>query len=317
VDEDWIDAGSRRLASYANLGPGRYRFRVVASDNQRDWSNPGAVLDVEIRPTFLQSWPFKLLCAILLIGLLWLAYSLRLRAVANRIQLRMADRMAERERIARELHDTLLQGIQGLMLRFQAVTDRITDPMTRRTLDDALDSADATVVEGRERVRDLRCVPEAGELAHKIDALVHAMTEGGGPSIHLSVGGEQRPLHALVTTEALRIAEEALRNALHHAASETISVDLDYGRRQFGMHIRDAGVGIPEEILAAGGRLGHYGMVGMRERADRIGGRLAIVSRNGEGTEVMLSVPARAAYAERRRGFLGRLRAIAGGEQTS
>jgi len=315
VDEDWIDAGSRRLASYANLGPGRYRFRVIASDNQHNWSSPGAVLDVEIRPTFLQNWPFKLLCAVLLIGLLWLAYSLRLRAVANRIHQRMADRMAERERIARELHDTLLQGIQGLMLRFQSVTDRISDPLTRQTLDDALDSADAVVVEGRERVRDLRCVPEAGELAHKIDAFAHAMTEGGGPPIRLSVSGAQRPLHALVTTEALRIAEEALRNALRHAASEGISVDLDYGRGQFGMRVRDVGVGIPEEILAAGGRLEHYGLVGMRERAGRIGGRLAIVSRSGEGTEVMLSVPARAAYAERRRGFLGWLRAIAGGGQ--
>lgn len=312
VDADWVDAGSRRLASYANLGPGSYRFRVVASDNRQDWSKPGAALDIVIKPTFVQGWPFKLLCAILLLGLLWLAYSLRLRAVANRIQLRMADRMAERERIARELHDTLLQGIQGLMMRFQVVADRITDPVTRQSLDRALDSADAVVIEGRERVRDLRCVPEAGELAHKIDALVETMVEGDGSRIRLSVSGGQRPLCALVTTEALRIVEEALRNALHHAAAESISVGLEYGRRQFVLSIRDTGVGIPEEILAAGSRSGHYGLIGMRERASRVGGRLDIVGRKGDGTEVVLRVPARAAYAERRR-VAGWLQAIRGG----
>ena len=313
VDSDWVDAGSRRLASYANLGPGRYRFRVIASDNQHDWSDPGATLDILIEPTFLQSWPFKLLCAILLLGLLWLAYSLRLRAVANRIQMRMAERTAERERIARELHDTLLQGIQGLMLRFQTVTDRITDPVTRRTLDDALDSADAVVVEGRERVRDLRCAPEAGELVHKIDAIVQAMSEESGPQVQLSISGDQRPLHALVTSETCRIAEEAIRNGLRHSASESISVGLDYGRKQFVLRVRDAGIGIPGDILDAGSRSGHYGLIGMRERANRIGGRLAITTQEGRGTEVVLSVPKRAAYADRRRGFERWLRTIFGG----
>ncbi|MDF7774063.1 triple tyrosine motif-containing protein [Sphingomonas sp. AOB5] len=311
VDEDWVDPADRRLASYANLQPGHYRFQVIASDNQRSWSNPGAVLEIEIRPTFLQSWPFKLLCAIGAIALLSLVFSVRLRTVADRIQMRMAERVAERERIARELHDTLLQGIQGLMLRFQAVTDRITDPATRRSLDDALDQADSVLIEGRERVRDLRGEQQS-ELAQSLQQRIGTVADDRA-RIDLATKGEPRPLHALVATEALRIAEEAIRNAQRHSGSETISVVLTYGVTQFALQVSDTGTGIPEEMLGSGKGTGHFGLIGMQERAYRIGGSLAIVTGRQPGTQIVLTLPARTAYAERRVGYWARIRAAFGG----
>jgi signal transduction histidine kinase len=310
VDDAWVEADSRRFASYANLGPGRYRFRVIASDDRRNWSDPGAVLDIEIPPTFLQSRPFELLCVLAMVGLLWLAYSLRLRAVAGRIRLTLAERTAERERIARELHDTLLQGIQGLMLRFQIVADRIDDPETRRSLDNALDRADAVVVEGRERVRDLRGEAEPGELAHELRKLAGSVIKDEMPRIDLSVNDEEWPLHSLVKIEALRIAEEAIWNAVLHAAPGPISLCLGYDRNQFRLSVRDTGPGIPDAVLGAGKRSGHFGLVGMRERAKRIGGELGIFTGEGEGTEIILTVPARTAYLGGRRNCLESIRVM-------
>jgi signal transduction histidine kinase len=310
VDDEWVDAGDRRLASYANLKPGHYRFRVITSDDQRVWSNPAAKLDIEIRPTFFQSWPFTVLCGMLLLGLLWLGYSLRLRSVADRIRMAMAERIAERERIARELHDTLLQGIQGLMLRFQVVADRVEDPETRRSLDRALDQADAVVVEGRERVRDLRSGAETSALVEKLQNLVGSIVDGETPRIDLSINGDERSLHALVTIEALRIAEEAIRNAVVHAGSASIFVSLEFGRKQFGLSVRDTGVGIPKAVLSSGKRSARFGIVGMRERAKRIAGELRIVTAEGQGTDVILTVPARSAYPGVRLAYLTRVQAI-------
>jgi ligand-binding sensor domain-containing protein len=157
VDEHWVDAGARRMVSYSNLGPGQYRFQVMARNNDGVWNQTGAGLNFEIQPTFVESWPFRLLCAFALTALLWLAYSMRLRVVARGVRLRMAERIEERERIARELHDTLLQAIQALTLRFQLAADDLPPGLAgRASLVAAIDMADQVIAEGRDRVRELR-----------------------------------------------------------------------------------------------------------------------------------------------------------------
>ncbi|MCX8477442.1 MAG: triple tyrosine motif-containing protein [Sphingomonas sp.] len=302
VDEDWVDPGTRRQAFYTNLRPGTYRFQVIAANQDGVWNRTGASIAIHLPPTFVQSSWFMLICAIAVGGLIWLAYMLRLRQVTAKLQGRFQIRIAERERIARELHDTLLQGFQGLMLRFQTVADRIpeNEPL-RGSIDDALDRADALLIEGRRRVRDLR--GDAGDLEQALRDAAEAAIAESPIRFDLSVDGKRRDLSPLVCEEALRIGEEAIRNAVAHAGATAIEAVLRYDSAAFGLSIRDDGVGIPEAIAEAGARTGHFGLVGMKERARRIGGTLTIAGRDPAGAEIGLSVPARAAYVARARRF--------------
>ena len=307
-DRGWTDPGMRREAFYTNLGPGTYRFRVIAANEDGVWNREGATLEFTIPPTFLQSIWFKLLIGLVVAVLGMLAYRLRLRQVTARMQSRFEIRIAERERIARELHDTLLQGIQGLMLRFQAAANRVSAPEIRGALDNALERADAVLVEGRARVRDLRRTSESGELAQRLLDLAGMLIEGEGPRVDLAAEGEPRPLHPLVLEEALRIAEEAIRNVVSHAGAARLDIQAVYGRKAFTLRFRDDGRGISQSVLSSGKRPGHFGLVGMRERAEQIGGELRVTSKEEVGTEVTLMVPARAAYADRRFNLIELLR---------
>jgi signal transduction histidine kinase/streptogramin lyase len=311
VDEDWVDAGNRREAYYTNLGPGTYRFRVVAANNDGVWNHEGAALDFTIPPTFIQSIWFKLLC---LFGLGLLAgsiYTLRLRQETARLQSRFDIRIAERERIARELHDTLLQGFQGLVLRFQSVANR-TPPEgdLRASIEEALDRADAVLIEGRARVRELRSDDAEVDLSQALLEVAADIVESDSPRVELTVEGAPQPLHPIVLEEALRIGEEAIRNAVWHARASKIEAVLTYGRHELRMVVRDDGIGMPQTVLAAGKREDHFGLVGMRERAARIGGRLAVSSGEGRGTEVALILSARAAYTDCRIGLIDKLRSV-------
>ncbi len=294
VDDGWVDAGAQREAAYTSLGPGTYRFRVIAANNDGVWNRDGAPLEFTIPPTFLQSSGFKLLCVLAAGLLLWLLHLLRVRQLKARLQGRFEIRIAERERIARELHDTLLQGFQGLMLFFQSVATRIpADSDLREPIEKALDRADKVLVEGRDRVHELRSDAASHDLAQALRDAVAEIIPGDAPRFQLVVEGPQRPLHGLVGEEMLRIAQEAVRNAVQHAQATSIEAILIYGRRDLRLVIRDDGVGIADETLRKGWRDGHYGLVGMRERADQIGGRLVMARRAGGGTEVILSVPGR------------------------
>lgn len=300
ADTGWAEPGPGRKAVYTNLAPGTYRFTVIAANNDGVWNREGATLEFTIPPTFVQSIWFKLLVALLLGALAWALYLLRLRQVTARLQGRFDIRIAERERIARELHDTLLQGFQGLMLRFQAVANRIpSDGGLRKSIDDALDQADAVLREGRARVRELRGQPD-GDLGQALLDAASAMIGSEGPCLHLTVEGKQRPLYSIVREEIQRICEEAIRNALRHADASTIEVLLGYGARELRLAVRDDGIGMPEAILLTGERSGHFGLIGMRERIERIGGRLSVASREGGGTEVAVTLSARAAYKRQR-----------------
>ncbi len=302
-DRDWVDAGARRQAFYTNLPPGKYRFRVVGANNDGVWNTSGAAFEFEIPPTFVQSAWFLLLCCGLAVALLWALYRLRVAQIAHRIRSRLDERAKERERIARELHDTLLQGVQGLVLRFQAVADRIPGgEASRDQLEAALAAADDVMVDARNRVHDLRGDAEgegAGDLPAIVGKLVAAAPFDPPIPVRIVVEGRPQPLHPLVVAETTRIVREALFNVAHHAHASSAEVAIGFEARYLAMRVRDDGVGIPGDVLARGHKDGHFGMPGMRERAEKIGGTITVSSIPSGGTEVTLVLPARLAFARR------------------
>ena len=297
-DSDWQDAGARREARYTNLGPGRYTFKVIAANNDGVWNNTGASFGFTIAPAFYQTSWFYALCGLVGVAILAALHLLRTRRVAAQVRARLEVRLAERERIARELHDTLLQGVQGLIWRFQAATDRIpSDEPARALMEESLDRADRLLGESRDRVKDLR--PQASEVADLAQALA---TEGEhlaqlhSVRFRVSVQGMPRDLHPIVREEGFLIAREALGNAFRHAAAADIEVEVTYRDAAFQVRVRDNGAGISTAVLDKGGKPGHFGLLGMRERAKKLGAHLAIWSKAGAGTEIDLRVPARVAY---------------------
>ncbi|MDH5832835.1 sensor histidine kinase [Luteimonas kalidii] len=294
VEEDWQDAGTRREAVYTNLGPGQYRFHVLAANEDGVWNEEGATLDFSIPPPFYRTAWFIALCMAVGAGLLWLLYRYRLRVMETRLQARLEERHLERERIARELHDTLLQGIQGLILRVQSAMERFpAHEPARLAMERALERADEVLVEGRDRVQGLRAT------AVPVDDLAHALAEVGAglggdamPAFRIVVEGKSRALDPLVRDEVFGIAREAIVNAFHHAGARQIDVELCHGEG-LRLCIRDDGCGMDPEILAVGFRPGHWGLSGMRERATRIGATLEFRRGAVAGTQVELRVPGR------------------------
>jgi signal transduction histidine kinase len=228
--------------------------------------------------------------------LLWLLYLFRLRQISAEIHSRLNERQRERERIARELHDTLLQGFQGLVLRFQAILNRIPedDPL-RASVRNALLRADEVLIEGRDRVREIRSEPSR-DLPNLLGSFGHSQASES-TSFQLFLVGTVVALKPLICNEVYRIACEALTNAFRHASASQVEAELIYDRAQFTLRIRDNGTGIDEQTVS-GGRLGHWGLQGMRERANLSGGKLSIWSRPGAGTEIELLIPGKLAYAE-------------------
>jgi signal transduction histidine kinase/ligand-binding sensor domain-containing protein len=301
VDANWVDPGARRQAIYTGLGPGTYRFKVIASNDDGVWNQTGAIMEIVIPPTFVESRWFILLCVAAALAIGWLVYSLRIRRLNQRFDALLRERLNERERIARDLHDTLLQGLQGLMLSFQAVANRLTaNSALRGTLDQALDRAEAVIVEGRDKVRDLRSETSNVPLEQRISDMLQTAAQEDRRPTTLTVEGSTRPLARRPAGEASAIAAEALRNAHRHAAAQHVEIVVTYGLAALTLAIRDDGRGIDEDEAAAKRRDGHFGLVGMEERAARAGGTLRVSTRRGRGTEIVLTIPALVAYAPRR-----------------
>jgi signal transduction histidine kinase len=315
VDGDWQDAGTRRQAIYTNLGPGDYRFRVIAANEDGVWNEAGAALDFKIAPAYYQTWWFRALYVILAAGVIWLLFYLRALRMLSRMRERLEERHNERARIARELHDTLLQSIHGLMLRFQTVADEMpTGSATRTAMERALDRADEVLDEGRDRVSDLRSSIDCGEdLALAFTNIGEQMAAEHDVEFRVLVEGEEQRLDADVSDEIFRICREALINAFQHAQATSIEIEIAFETDAMRVRVRDDGVGIGADILEAGSRPDHWGLPGMRERALRIGARLDLWGSAGSGTEVELRVPASVAYlAQSRRSWRQLVRRIVG-----
>ena len=302
-DPDWREVVNNRKAQYSNLAPGNYRFRVIASNNSGVWNETGASLDFSIAPAYWQTGWFRALCVAAILALLWMLYRLRMRQLAHEFDVKLETRVEERTRIARELHDTLLQSFNGLLLRFRTVHALLSrSPDQARTiLESAIDETRQALTEGRQAVQGLRpSAVETHELIEAIKTLTEELasdpTHSGGAEVHLTVEGTPQKKRPLLRDEIYRIASEALRNAFRHAGASRIEVQLSYGEKSFELRVRDDGKGIDPKLLTAEGAAGHFGLRGMRERAQQIGGKLTVWSAPASGTEVVLSVPGALAY---------------------
>ena len=303
-DREWQGAGNRRQAFYNNLPPRNYRFRVAACNNSGVWNEAGASLDFSVAPAYYQTMWFRLSCMAAFLALLGALYQLRLRQVAARFNTQLEARVSERTRIARDLHDTLLQSFQGVLLKFHAVTYLIQDrpAEAQEKLERFIEQARKAITEGREAVQGLRSsTVVTNDLAQAISALGEELAACAGqncPEFRLHVEGTTRDLAPIVRDDVHRIVSEALRNAFLHAQAGRIEVEIHYERRQLRLRVLDNGKGIDQKILGGGGRPGHFGLAGMQERAKLVGGKLAVFSRLDAGTEAELTIPASVAYAK-------------------
>jgi signal transduction histidine kinase/ligand-binding sensor domain-containing protein len=301
VNPDWQDAQTETEAYFTNLGPGSYHFHVIAANNDGLWNNAGATLDLVIPPAFTQTPWFIALSIFASAALLAFAFRLRVHQITAKMRLRLDERLRERERIARELHDTLLQSTQGLMLRVQAARNRIlpNDP-ARELLDSALKRADEVLAEGRDRVQDLRIPQEArSDLAISLEDVGKELALGRTIEFQVTIEGTARKLRAKIVEETYSIGREALVNAFHHAQATTIELLIVYGTRDLRVTVRDDGCGMDSDTLDQGSRAGHWGLKGMRERAHEIGAHLKIRSGPGAGTEVDVLVPSAFVWVRR------------------
>jgi signal transduction histidine kinase/ligand-binding sensor domain-containing protein len=306
-DRDWHDAGTRRQAFYTDLPPGKYSFRVIASNSDGVWNEGAAKLDFSIAPAYYQTNWFRALCAVFFMALLWAAYQWRVRQLQHQFDMTLEARVGERTRIARDLHDTLLQSAHGVLLRFQTVSQLLPDrPMeAKEKLDNAIDQTADFITEARDEVQGLRdSTIQGNDLALAISTLGQELSTdlaNHRPAFRVAVEGEARNLHPILRDEIYKIAAEALRNAFRHSQARQIEAEVRYDNEQFRLRVRDDGKGVDPAILSSQVSEGHFGLPGMRERATLIGGKLVVWSEVDAGTEVELRVPASTAYATARR----------------
>jgi len=302
VDTEWQNAGTRRQAYYTKLRPGHYNFRVIACNNDGVWNNSGAALDLNVSPAWFQTAWFVFLCVACGILLVSAIYRLRVRQVAAGINARFDERLAERTRIAQELHDTLLQGFLSASMQVHIARDCApADSEAQSILTRALELMGQVIQEGRNAVRGLRLSHSVSLDLEQAFARIEQELEPQSMrakqmKFRVVVEGQQRPLHPLLRDEVYRIGREALINAFRHARANQIEVTLTYTSNKLRLLVRDDGCGIDPDILRSG-RDGHFGLSGMRERADRIGARLQLFS-SASGTELELSVPGRVAFQD-------------------
>jgi signal transduction histidine kinase/ligand-binding sensor domain-containing protein len=303
-DPDWHEAGTRRQAFYTDLPPGKYTFRVTAANSDGVWNETSAGLHFSVAPAYYQTNWFRALCATAFLALLWAAYQFRVRQLHHQFDATLEARVSERSRIARELHDTLLQSFHGLLLRFQTVFQLLPErpAEAKDKLGSAIEQAAAAITEGRDAVQGLRDSTEQGnDLALAIstlgDELATDSARDHAVAFRVAIEGEARNLHPILRDDVYKIAAEALRNAFRHSQARQIEVEIRYDTQQFRLRVRDDGKGVDRAILSSQGSEGHYGLPGMRERATLVGGKLVVWSEVDAGTEVELRVPASSAYA--------------------
>jgi ligand-binding sensor domain-containing protein/signal transduction histidine kinase len=306
LEQSWHEVGSgQRVASYTTLPAGAYRFRVQAATARGPWSEPGRTIGITIQPAWWITWWFRGLIAMLLIAVAVAVYLGRVRQISQQFLIRLEERVNERTRIARELHDSLLQGFQGLMFRLQAVRQLLPERPgdAAKFLDSAMQVGDQAIGEGRDAVENLRSSTfEEGDLATALGALGAELAMGtepqAAPEYRVMVEGKPRELSPDVRDDIYRIAREAVRNAYQHANARHIETEVTFGDTDLRIRVRDDGIGVDSTILAQGQRPGHWGLPVMRERTDSIGGRLKVWSERNAGTEVELRISATIAYTE-------------------
>ena len=322
-DQRWSEPITNREVSFTNLSSGPYVFRVIASNSDGLWNSTELTLPFTVEPVFWRTWWFGL-TSLCLIGFAVLALiRLRVHALARQMNIRFEARLEERTRIARDLHDTLLQSFQGAVFQFQAARRLLlrNADNAMQVIDEAIQAAEEGITDGRAAIHDLR--PETAaqrDLPKLLKATGRELADthqwnGNAPTFGVIVEGGQRDLPPILQNEVYRISREVIRNAFAHAVASRIEVEIRYDQDQLRVRIRDDGKGIDPKILEDGGQPGHWGISGMRERAQGIGARLAFWSEVGAGTEVQLTVPGAIAYKKHRGGQLFRFFRRAGSDE--
>ncbi len=296
-DRTWSEPVVSREAVYTNLAPAGYRFRLIASNSDGEWNGPEAVVAVTVAPAIWQTWWFRSVCLLIVGSGILLLYQFRLRSLTYQMNVRFEERLAERTRIAQELHDTLLQGFLSASMQLHVADDRLPEnspvkPMVSRVLTLMKD----VIEDGRNTLRGLRSRSyELRDLAQAFSRIPEELSLQQPIDYRVIVEGPPRPLHPVIRDDVYRIGREALVNSFRHAQASSIEVEIEYGASQLRVNVRDNGVGIDPQVLRTG-REGHWGLSGMRERAERIGAQLTVWSRPAGGTEIELSVPAALAF---------------------
>lgn len=311
-DQNWSEPVAAREAPYANLGPGSYRFRVMASNSAGVWNGPEASILFEVKPFFWQTWWFRAALLAALVLTIILFYRLRLLQLTRQMNVRFEERLAERTRIAQDLHDTLLQGFLSASMQLHVAARQLPEESPAKPrVARVLELMSQVIEEGRTTLKGLRATDSSSrDLVQSFSKIQTELPGGRDIDYRVTVEGQTVPLHPVIRDEVFHIGREALLNAFHHSQAKTIELELEYGSKQLRVLVRDDGRGIDPQVLRVG-RDGHWGISGMRERAEEIGAHLKMWSREHAGTEVELSIPARIAYesdsAPKGRGWLSKL----------
>jgi signal transduction histidine kinase len=295
-NDQWQDPGSRRQAFYSDLSPGEYSFQVIASNNDGVWNRQGASYSFVILPAFYQTWWFKSICGLACVFLLWVAYTLRVRSITGALELRNR----ERERIARDLHDTLFQGIEGGLLLIHSVTSRIQiEPLAKHKLNAAFSEVNQVMASTRSLIFDQTMPGELLGFEEVITAYGENLGFSSDSRFAVVVLGKKRNIRLALRQEVLKIVAESLSNAFRHADAKEVKVQIVYTTKALEICICDDGVGIDPVIVEEGGKRGHFGLSSMRQRAIEVGGQLTLSRRTGGGTEVRIKIPASHAFRSR------------------
>ena len=296
-DRDWSEPSATQTAIYTNLSPGAYRFRVIASNSEGAWNSAEATVPFAIEPMWWQTM-WARLGAVLAAGLVGFAfYRSRMLRMARQYSIRLEERVAERTRIAQDLHDTLLQGVLSASMQLHVAVDSLPqDSPARPKLERTLQLISQVISEGRDTLRGLRSAAEWDtDLKSSLSRILQELGGHSNIRFRLVVEGEAVALRGAIHDEVYRIGREAVANAFRHSQATSIDVLLEYQADQLRVLVSDDGCGIDSQILQAG-REGHWGISGMRVRAERIGAKLRVLSRSEAGTEVELSIPGKIAF---------------------
>jgi signal transduction histidine kinase len=296
-DTEWQEAGNRRQAFYTDLHPGPYRFRVIASNDDGLWNKEGSWIAFRIAPAWYQTAAFRTSCLVAAILLLWFLFYLRMKQAARAIRARLDERNAERTRLARELHDTLLQTLQGSKLAAdEALEHRSDAEYTNRTLEKLAVWIDRAMREGRAALNALHVSAfDHRELSLRLQSALDERETAGVSERIVTVSGTPVELNPILTDEICSVACEAIRNAFTHSQATRIEVQLSYAE-DFTLIVRDNGLGM-DSATASRGRVNHFGLQGMRDRAARIHGQFQLITAPNLGTTIELKIAGKTAFS--------------------
>ena len=316
ADQAWSDPVQMRQVAYNNLHAGAYRFRVLASRDGVLWNGPEGQVSFSVDQAVWETWWFRIGLVLLAGAIVAFVIRLRMLALSQQLNARFQERLSERTRIAQELHDTLLQSFHGLLLRFETVDSMLPERVNeaKAMLGEALDRADDALTESREAIQNIRSLPAPrAPLSRALASLLEKVQgefsneQGGLPTCSIVVEGPQQAVRDDVTAEICRIAREALRNAFQHARASSLEIEVSFRDVELRLSFRDDGIGIEPFVLKDGGKSGHWGLIGIRERATRLGAELSFWSKPGAGTEIALTIPGNLAYASSNRSLFRRI----------